>query len=190
MANTRRLLTLGWHLEEIHVTWAHLEKKRTRLRICTKIHQEVLFSERRDSVTGIKQRRCDLSGDGVWIMVRASQRSRLKVNLEPSTWRRHQKHQATPSQPGAFTRRCTGSHYPKSYWESLPEDVLRVITQRRTGSHYPKTYWESLPEDILRVITRRHTGNHYPKTYWESLPEDVLEVITRRRTGSHYPKKY
>ncbi|GJS26321.1 hypothetical protein Tco_0486941 [Tanacetum coccineum] len=24
------LLALGWHLEEIHVTWAHLEKKRTR----------------------------------------------------------------------------------------------------------------------------------------------------------------
>nr|GEW26596.1 ATPase, F1/V1/A1 complex, alpha/beta subunit, zinc knuckle CX2CX4HX4C [Tanacetum cinerariifolium] len=26
---------LGWHLEEIHVTWAHLEKKRTRLRLYT-----------------------------------------------------------------------------------------------------------------------------------------------------------
>ncbi|GJV72256.1 hypothetical protein Tco_1492251 [Tanacetum coccineum] len=27
---------LGWHLEEIHVTLAHLEKKRTRLRTYTK----------------------------------------------------------------------------------------------------------------------------------------------------------
>ncbi|GJS21836.1 hypothetical protein Tco_0450468 [Tanacetum coccineum] len=26
---------LGWHLEEIHVTWAHLEKKRIRLRTYT-----------------------------------------------------------------------------------------------------------------------------------------------------------
>ncbi|GJX58634.1 hypothetical protein Tco_0290024 [Tanacetum coccineum] len=26
----------GWALEEIHVTWAHLEKKRTRLRTYTK----------------------------------------------------------------------------------------------------------------------------------------------------------
>ncbi|GJS06805.1 hypothetical protein Tco_0363601 [Tanacetum coccineum] len=26
-----RFLALGWHLEEIHVTWAHLEKKQTRL---------------------------------------------------------------------------------------------------------------------------------------------------------------
>nr|GFA04334.1 hypothetical protein [Tanacetum cinerariifolium] len=27
---------LGWILEEIHVTWAHLEKKQTRLRTYTK----------------------------------------------------------------------------------------------------------------------------------------------------------
>ncbi|GKB38145.1 hypothetical protein Tco_0883087 [Tanacetum coccineum] len=27
-----RFLSLGWHLEEMHVTWAHLEKKQTRLR--------------------------------------------------------------------------------------------------------------------------------------------------------------
>ncbi|GJZ50019.1 hypothetical protein Tco_0604209 [Tanacetum coccineum] len=32
---------LGWHLEEIYGTWAHLEKKRTRLRTYTKIHQEL-----------------------------------------------------------------------------------------------------------------------------------------------------
>ncbi|GJV55193.1 hypothetical protein Tco_1456198 [Tanacetum coccineum] len=37
---------------------------------------------------GIKRRRRDLSGDGVWILATASQRSRLKVDLEPSTWRR------------------------------------------------------------------------------------------------------
>ncbi|GJY39699.1 hypothetical protein Tco_0426063 [Tanacetum coccineum] len=31
-----RFLVLGWHLEEIHVTWAHLEKERTRLQTYTK----------------------------------------------------------------------------------------------------------------------------------------------------------
>ncbi|GJR14935.1 hypothetical protein Tco_0797587 [Tanacetum coccineum] len=71
-----RFLAFGWHLEDIHVTWAHLEKKQTRLRTCTKIHQEVLFSERGDGVTGIKRRRHDLSGDGVWILVTTSQRLR------------------------------------------------------------------------------------------------------------------
>ncbi|GJU97984.1 hypothetical protein Tco_1327255 [Tanacetum coccineum] len=69
-------LALGWHLKEILVTWAHLEKKRTRLQTCTKIHQEVLFSEREDSVASIKRRRRNLSGDGVWILVTASQRLR------------------------------------------------------------------------------------------------------------------
>ncbi|GKA80317.1 retrovirus-related pol polyprotein from transposon TNT 1-94 [Tanacetum coccineum] len=32
------------HLEELHVTWAHLEKKRTRLRTYTNIDQEFLYS--------------------------------------------------------------------------------------------------------------------------------------------------
>ncbi|GKB60658.1 hypothetical protein Tco_0916844, partial [Tanacetum coccineum] len=79
---------LGLHLEEIHVTWAHLEKKQTRLQTCTKIHQEILFSERGDGVAGIKRRRHDLSGDDVWILATASQHSRIKVDLKPSTWRR------------------------------------------------------------------------------------------------------
>nr|GEX11406.1 reverse transcriptase domain-containing protein [Tanacetum cinerariifolium] len=34
-------LALEWHLEEIHVTWAHLEKKRTRLRTYTKSLEEL-----------------------------------------------------------------------------------------------------------------------------------------------------
>ncbi|GJV46069.1 hypothetical protein Tco_1430605 [Tanacetum coccineum] len=33
-------LALGWLLEEIHVTWAHLEKKRTRLQTYTKSHDD------------------------------------------------------------------------------------------------------------------------------------------------------
>ncbi|GKB11050.1 hypothetical protein Tco_0844973, partial [Tanacetum coccineum] len=56
---------LGWHLKELHMTWAHLEKKRTRLRTYTKIHQEVLFSERGDCVRSTMLCRHDLSGDGV-----------------------------------------------------------------------------------------------------------------------------
>nr|GEX40989.1 hypothetical protein [Tanacetum cinerariifolium] len=33
-------LALGWHLEEIHMTWDHLEKKQTRLRLYTKYLEE------------------------------------------------------------------------------------------------------------------------------------------------------
>ncbi|GKE30016.1 hypothetical protein Tco_1445400 [Tanacetum coccineum] len=35
-----RFLALGWLLEEIHVTWTHLEKKQTRLRTYTKSHDD------------------------------------------------------------------------------------------------------------------------------------------------------
>ncbi|GJQ91166.1 hypothetical protein Tco_0002305 [Tanacetum coccineum] len=43
--------------------------------LATKIHQEVLFSERGDGVAGIKRRRRDLSGDGVWILATTSKTS-------------------------------------------------------------------------------------------------------------------
>ncbi|GKA98771.1 hypothetical protein Tco_0826708 [Tanacetum coccineum] len=36
--------TLGWLLEDIHVTWAHLEKKQTRLQLYTKSHEENAYS--------------------------------------------------------------------------------------------------------------------------------------------------
>ncbi|GJT53742.1 UBN2 domain-containing protein [Tanacetum coccineum] len=81
--NTRDLGTFGEETDEI-----------------TDLHQDsprILFSERGDGVTSIKQRRRNLFGDGVWILATASQCSRLKVDLEPSTWRRREKHQATPS---------------------------------------------------------------------------------------------
>ncbi|GKA42463.1 hypothetical protein Tco_0735123 [Tanacetum coccineum] len=38
-----RYSAFGRHLEEIHVTWAHLEKKQTRLRTYTNISQEFLL---------------------------------------------------------------------------------------------------------------------------------------------------
>ncbi|GKB07991.1 RNA-directed DNA polymerase, eukaryota [Tanacetum coccineum] len=43
-------LALGCHLEEIHVTWAHLEKKHTRLRLSTKSFGEIMHTERGDGV--------------------------------------------------------------------------------------------------------------------------------------------
>ncbi|GKF26834.1 hypothetical protein Tco_0082728 [Tanacetum coccineum] len=45
-----KFLALGWHLEEIHVPWAHLEKKRTRLRLYTKNHEE-LFTQSMDTAS-------------------------------------------------------------------------------------------------------------------------------------------
>ncbi|GJY26920.1 hypothetical protein Tco_0401646 [Tanacetum coccineum] len=43
-ANAYRDMTLGWLLEEIYVTWPHIEKKRTRLRLYTKSLEEYAYS--------------------------------------------------------------------------------------------------------------------------------------------------
>ncbi|GKD81451.1 zinc finger, CCHC-type containing protein [Tanacetum coccineum] len=45
-----RYLAIGRHLEEIHVTWAHLEKKRTRLRTNTKTLED-LCSQRLETAS-------------------------------------------------------------------------------------------------------------------------------------------
>nr|GEU32765.1 ribonuclease H-like domain-containing protein [Tanacetum cinerariifolium] len=39
-----KYFSFGGHLEELHVTWAHLEKKRTRLRTYTNISQDYFLS--------------------------------------------------------------------------------------------------------------------------------------------------
>ncbi|GJT49612.1 MAK10-like protein [Tanacetum coccineum] len=52
------------------------------------IHEEVLFIERGDGVAGIKQRRRDLSNDGVRDLATTSRRGRLKEDLESYTKRR------------------------------------------------------------------------------------------------------
>ncbi|GJZ98586.1 hypothetical protein Tco_0671039 [Tanacetum coccineum] len=74
------------HLEKIHVTWAHLKKKRTRLQLYTKFLEEIVQKESGDGVTSIKQRRQDIQGDGVMDLATASGRSRLNVALEYLTW--------------------------------------------------------------------------------------------------------
>ncbi|GKF62452.1 hypothetical protein Tco_0182506, partial [Tanacetum coccineum] len=51
-----------------------------------------------DDVATIKRQRHDIHDDGVRDTVTVSGRGRLKVDLEPSTWRRRQEYKATPSQ--------------------------------------------------------------------------------------------
>ncbi|GKC29069.1 hypothetical protein Tco_1036363 [Tanacetum coccineum] len=36
-----RFNTLGWHLKEIHVTWAHLGKKRKRLQLYINVYEKI-----------------------------------------------------------------------------------------------------------------------------------------------------
>ncbi|GKC47080.1 hypothetical protein Tco_1064802 [Tanacetum coccineum] len=57
------VVSLGWLLEETHVTWAHLEKKRTRLQLYTKSDEENSYIVAGDGVTVFREgvrisRRC------------------------------------------------------------------------------------------------------------------------------------
>ncbi|GJV97746.1 hypothetical protein Tco_1549323 [Tanacetum coccineum] len=45
---------LEFHLEEIHMTWDHLEKKRTSLRLYTIYLEEIMLTERGDGIAGFK----------------------------------------------------------------------------------------------------------------------------------------
>ncbi|GKD38894.1 hypothetical protein Tco_1259101, partial [Tanacetum coccineum] len=72
--NTRDLGSFGEETDEI-----------------TDLHQileEVLLTKCRDGVASIKRRRRDLFSDSVWNLETASGHGQLKVDLEPSTWRR------------------------------------------------------------------------------------------------------
>ncbi|GKD51725.1 hypothetical protein Tco_1280701 [Tanacetum coccineum] len=44
LSNSVGAIALGWLLEEIYVTWAHLEKKRTRLCLYTKSLEEYAYN--------------------------------------------------------------------------------------------------------------------------------------------------
>ncbi|GJY66037.1 hypothetical protein Tco_0468275, partial [Tanacetum coccineum] len=89
-------LALRWHLEENHVTWAHSEKKRTRLRLYTSYLEETVHTGRGDGVADFKRRRQDFQSDDVMDLMTVSGRSRLKVALEDSTWRRRHDYNTTP----------------------------------------------------------------------------------------------
>nr|GEV97821.1 RNA-directed DNA polymerase [Tanacetum cinerariifolium] len=99
-----RFLALGWLLEKIRVTWAHLEKKRTRLRTYTKSLEDLCIqwletasqakrdavviyivtvsgiSRRRQDVADVKRIQSHLCGDGV----RISMQRRRKANPPPN----------------------------------------------------------------------------------------------------------
>nr|GEZ57524.1 hypothetical protein [Tanacetum cinerariifolium] len=79
-------LALGWHLEEIHVTWAHLEKKMDKTTALHQVSGRTALTELGDGVASIKRRHRDFQSDGIEDFVTASERSCLKVDLESSTW--------------------------------------------------------------------------------------------------------
>ncbi|GJW85223.1 hypothetical protein Tco_0158368 [Tanacetum coccineum] len=67
----------GWLLEEIHVTWAQLEKKQTRLRLYTNYLEEK-HTVRGDGVANYKRRRQSYQGTASWNSRRRQNEADLK----------------------------------------------------------------------------------------------------------------
>ncbi|GJZ13886.1 hypothetical protein Tco_0549116 [Tanacetum coccineum] len=68
---------LEWILEEIHVTWAHLEKKQTRLRLYTKSLEEIII-QMGETASPDLTTASELDQDGVRSITTVSECSRLK----------------------------------------------------------------------------------------------------------------
>ncbi|GKA00102.1 hypothetical protein Tco_0672652 [Tanacetum coccineum] len=69
-------LAFGWLLEEINVTWVHLEKKRTRPRLYTN-YLEANLTERRDGVANHTRRRHNTQETASWISGRRLRKKKL-----------------------------------------------------------------------------------------------------------------
>nr|GEU88374.1 hypothetical protein [Tanacetum cinerariifolium] len=67
-------LAIRWHLKEIYVTWAHLEKKRTRLWTCTKSLEE-LCKQCMETTSQASRDTVNLSSDDVRKLTMASGRN-------------------------------------------------------------------------------------------------------------------
>ncbi|GJW15443.1 hypothetical protein Tco_0019576 [Tanacetum coccineum] len=134
------------HLEEIHVTWAHLEKKRTRLRIYTNISQD-FYLEAGDGVTDYTRRRHNPSQggvtrslDGVRLYLFASRYPeyirRCLIKLENQVQRLMEAHLAPmqPTQVNKITSSCeicSGPH-DTQYCMENPEQAFIDYASSRT----------------------------------------------------------
>nr|GEX40758.1 reverse transcriptase domain-containing protein [Tanacetum cinerariifolium] len=129
---------------------------------------------------GIKRRRRDLSGDGVWILATASQHSRLKVNLEPSTWRRRQKHKATSSRRSIYIYKTDFRVLAGNFWDNFVK--LRETNPSPCSNFIGSiTTWEDLTTRFLaqffppgRTVKLRNDILMFQQHHGESLSESTL----------------
>ncbi|GJS68785.1 MAK10-like protein, partial [Tanacetum coccineum] len=183
-------LALGWHLEEIHMTWAHLKKKRMRLRTCTKIHQEVLLIERGDGVVGIKRRRHDLSGDGVWILAMVSQHAHsadfgLRIQTTPKDFLKLADSLDLDGENMERTRLCLFQFSLRdqaSNWlERLPAGSITTwedLTTRFLAQFFPPGRTAKLRNDIL--MFQQHHGESLSEAWTLQIFYDHVNPVTRR----------
>ncbi|GJS52544.1 hypothetical protein Tco_0625906 [Tanacetum coccineum] len=75
----------GWHLDDLHVTWAHLEKKRTRLRTNTKILEDLSLQTLETASEAIHDAVAAHQATASQDFTTASARADSKADLEDSS---------------------------------------------------------------------------------------------------------
>ncbi|GJT77668.1 zinc finger, CCHC-type containing protein [Tanacetum coccineum] len=109
----RKKETLGWLLEKIHVTWAHFEKKRTRLQLYTKSLEEIII-QTVETASPALATASELDQDGVKSTTTASESSNWLERLPTgsiSTWE-------------DLTTRFLAQFFPLGRTAKLSNDIL------------------------------------------------------------------
>ncbi|GJX39124.1 hypothetical protein Tco_0252427 [Tanacetum coccineum] len=90
----KQIPKFGKIFEEIHVTWAHLEKKRMRLQLYTKVNESAQWLE---TASQLLVTPSEHQSDNVKTFVTTSELNQVKEALEYSAKRRRQDYKETPS---------------------------------------------------------------------------------------------
>nr|GEU68146.1 MAK10-like protein [Tanacetum cinerariifolium] len=167
-------LAHGWILEEMHVNWAHLEKKRTRLQTYTKSFEDLCIQW----LAGIKRRRRDISSDGVRNFGMASGHGRLKEDLESSTWRCRQGSITTWED---LTTRFLAQFFPSGRTVKLRNDILIQTSNQAAGVKLRDKNTEeswALLEDLALYENEswNDPGDFTKPVKAIPLPQDVLST--------------
>ncbi|GKA63140.1 MAK10-like protein [Tanacetum coccineum] len=124
------------------------------------------------------RRRRDFQSDDVEDFVTASERSRLKVDLEPSTWRRRHGFKEMPSRRDANPIRTLGDYSKPSY-----EGYMNTIELSEGNNVVP------LRSDTIRLVQnecsfyelRPEDPNHHLKDFLKREDSFDLDVANRER---------
>ncbi|GJW20629.1 hypothetical protein Tco_0031251 [Tanacetum coccineum] len=123
--NKLELKALGWHLEEIHVTWAHLGKKRTILQLYTKVDEENAYSawRRRQKY---RRRRQDIKVTASGYLRRRKCKGKSKLAYAPKP------KNPPPAKKEHSTKNVNFHHYKEvGYWRRKRHVYLAELMKKK-----------------------------------------------------------
>ncbi|GJX66352.1 MAK10-like protein [Tanacetum coccineum] len=169
--NLYAMTALGWLLEEIHVTWAQLEKKRTRLRLYTKYLEEI-HTEHGDGVANYARRLQKIQEKASWISRQHNIEHLAKYGEKSVFWSINDKDRGSLLNLKNTTYHSRRIHYILR----LRQDQYHCLTLKNT----------SYPHQQIRRI--RYFGQHSDKAQFPSntpYPEAPIPRVQWRLVTIH-----